>query len=289
MYRININGRITDEGEAHISVLDRGLLYGDSVYEVSLGRAGKILFLEEHLDRLQHSASMIGMNIAAKRQGLKKEMFRTLAAHGGEYCYIRPIITRGSGVIDLDPAAGGPYNVIIIVKDLAENPKEWYEKGVSLSVTRVIRNPVGAIDPNIKSGNYLNNMLALREAKKKGAFDAIMLNAKGLVTESTTSNLWMVRDGVFYTPALGMLEGITRRMLFNVCEKKGLKACEREFTASEMKEAQECFLTSTIKELVPITKIDGEVIGDGRPGKWTRELHRHYRAALHYSGPTRRG
>ena len=282
MYTISVNGTIVEESKAYVPVLDRGFLYGDSVYEVMMTVQAAPVFLEEHLDRLENSANMIGMIIQCGRDRLKQDILHTLKAHGGERHYIRFIVTRGVGEITLDPEGQEFNNVIIIIKDLPTYPKEWYDKGISVIVADIIRNSKRAVDPNIKSGNYLNNILAMREAKKRGAFDAIMLNSKGYVTEATNSNLWIVKDGIFYTPPLnvGILSGITRKALFQVCKENGLTAQELSFTARQMISSDECFLTSTTKELIPVTKIDGRLIGNGFPGEWTKRLHGLYREYL---------
>ena len=280
MYTITINGNvILDKNKARISVLDRGFLYGDSVYEVTMTMKGVPVFLEEHLDRLENSARMIGLNIQCNRDQLKQDILHTLKAHGGTRHYIRFIVTRGEGEMNLNPEEGHSSNIIIIVKDLEKYPQDWYEKGVSIIVANTIRNPKKAVDPSIKSGNYLNNILALQEAKKKGAFDAIMLNNHGLVTEATTSNLWIVKNNIFFTPPLevGILDGITRRTVFRICQKRGLKAREFNFTVEKMKSADECFLTSSTKEIVPVTTIDGHPVGNGSPGQKTKQLLDYYR------------
>ncbi len=278
MYTISINGVIAQENKAYVSVLDRGFLYGDSVYEVTMTVRGVPVFLEEHLDRLENSARMIGMKIHCGRDQLKQNILSTLKAHGGKSHYIRFIVTRGEGEITLDPEEQKHNNIIIIVKNLPTYPQKWYDKGISVIVADTIRNSKRACDPNIKSGNYLNNILAMKEAKKRGALDAVMLNNKGFVTEATSSNLWIVENGVFYTPPLqvGILNGITRKTLFQVCKENGLKAQELSFTAGQMKFSEECFLTSTTKGLVPVTKIDGQLVGSGYPGEWTKRLHSYY-------------
>lgn len=291
MYVINVNGRLTDEAGARISVLDRGFLYGDSVYEVTMTEGGKPIFLEEHLDRLERSAGRIGMEVPWGRGRLRGEVLRTLGTHGGESCYMRLVATRGEGAIALDPGAADGGNVVVIVGDLPERPGWWYEKGVDVVVSGVVRNAKGAIDPAIKSGNYLNNILAMAEARRRGAYDAVMLTAGGLVAEATSSNVWIVRDGVFATPppAVGILDGITRRELFKVCRAEGFPVREGGFGPEEMRGAQEVFLTSATKGLVPVARIDGSPVGDGRPGPRTALLAGRYRehVAAHLRGVAR--
>ena len=283
MYTISINGKVTGQDRGLISVLDRGFLYGDSVYEVSVAWGANILFLEEHLNRLEHSGLGLGMDLRGQREVLAREMIQTLRAHGGGGSgafYVRPIVTRGVGEITLNPEASVRYNRVVIVKNLPEYPRAWYEEGVGVIVAHTRRNPKGAMDPNIKSGNYLNNILAMGEAQRAQAFDAVMLNGEGLVTEGTTSNVWIVRDGTLITPSLdvGILGGITRGALLGICRREeGLEAREQAFGPLELREAQECFLSSSTRELVPVVSVDGSPLGDGRPGPLTRKLHGLYR------------
>ena len=279
MYTININGKITGIDQALVPVLDRGFLYGDSVYEVALGLGERPVLLLEHLNRLEHSASMIGMQIKWGRSQLEQEIVRTLKVHNKKESYIRIIVTRGEGELALDPDAATDNNIVIIVKNVPEFPKRWWEKGMDVAISTIVRNSKDAMDPNIKSGNYLNNILAMREAKRKGMDDAIMLNHEGLVAEGTTSNVWIVKNDTFITPTLqvGILDGITRRVLLEICKINKLSVFERDFTAQELKNADECFLTSTIKGVVPVAKIDGQTIGSGLPGKWAKFLESCYR------------
>lgn len=202
------------------------------------------------------------------------------AGHGR--CYIRIVTTRGEGEITLDPKAAQKQNVIIIGKELAENPATWYEDGVEVIIASTLRNPVKSMDPNIKSGNYLNNILAYNEATEAGYFDAIMLNQDGNVTECTTSNIWIIKDGVFKTPpiAAGLLKGITRENVIHILKEKGIPFEEVNFTGSELKDADECFLTSSTKYLVPIVKIDDSQIGNGRPGKKTLQVLEIFKSQL---------
>lgn len=274
---ISINGQIIDEANAKISVFDRGFLYGDSVYEVTEVRNGKIGFLNEHLERLHNSALKMHMHLQFSYKELEEQIMKVakkLHSAGFERCYIRLVVTRGEGEITLDPKAASKQNLIIIGKELAENPVEWYKKGVEVIIASTLRNPVKSMDPNIKSGNYLNNILAYNEAKEAGYFDAIMLNQDGNVTECTTSNLWIVKDGVFKTPpiAAGLLKGITRENVIKILGEQNIPFEETNITGSELKEADECFLTSSTKYLVPIVKIDNQAIGGGRPGKRTLQV-----------------
>ncbi len=277
--KININGNIVGPEEATISVFDRGFLFGDSIYEVTLTYDGVLYKIEEHLNRLWESASHLDMPISISRKQLTYQMLKTLKALGEKRAYIRVVITRGEGEIGLDPSLAIKNNLVIITKKLPENPTWWYDSGVEVIVASVLRNPKESMDPAIKSGNYLNNVLAYQQAKKQGAFDAIMLNKEGMVTEGTTNNIWIVKDGALKTPPLaaGLLSGITRKTVLELALENKITAKEENFTPEELKDADECFLTSSTKELVPITKIDGISIGSGRPGELTKRLHQIYR------------
>jgi branched-chain amino acid aminotransferase len=277
--KININGNIVGPEEATISVFDRGFLFGDSIYEVTLTYDGVLYKIDEHLDRLWESASRLDMPISISRKQLTYQMLKTLKALNETRAYIRVVITRGEGEIGLDPSLAVKNNLVIITKKLPENPTWWYDSGVEMIVASVLRTPKESMDPAIKSGNYLNNVLAYSQAKKQGAFDAIMLNADGMVTEGTTNNIWIVKDGKLKTPPLaaGLLSGITRKIVLELAFDNKIPAAEENFTPEELKDADECFLTSSTKELVPITKIDGISIGSGRPGELTKRLHQIYR------------
>lgn len=272
--KININGQIVGPEKAFVSVFDRGFLYGDSIYEVTFTINSRPFMLEEHLDRLWFSASRLALPIHLTKDELQMEIEKTLAALGEARAYIRIIITRGEGEISLDPHTATKNNLVIITKPLSANPAWWYEKGVSVIIADTKRNPINSIDPNIKSGNYLNNVLAMAEARDQGVFDAIMLNHQGQVTEGTTSNIWCVKNGVFFTPptSAGLLSGITRQTLISLARDHGMSVQEENLTPKDLHDAGEVFLTSSTKLIVPITKIDSRLVSDGTPGPKTREL-----------------
>lgn len=212
-------------------------------------------------------------------EDLEKDLHKVLKELNTDNAYIRIIVTRGEGEIGLDPALATKSNVIIIVKELPPNPKWWYTDGVHMIISHTMRTPKNSVDPRIKSGNYLNNVMAMNEAKKAGAFDAIMLNAKGEITEATTSNIWIVKNDEVITPPVraGLLGGITRKSLLKIAKDNGFKISERNFDEEFLKSAQECFLTSTTKLLVPITKVDNQPIGTGSPGETTLKLLKLYK------------
>lgn len=274
---VSINGKIGSEGA--ISVFDRGFLYGDSVYEVTLTYKKIPFLLDEHLDRLYRSARSIHMEFSFSREELIKEIYNVIDKLEGDRQYIRVVVTRGAGEISLDPSSASLNNLVIIGRNLPEYPTDWYEKGVAMIITDILRTTKRSIDPGVKSGNYLNNVMAMAEAKKKKAFDAIMLNYKGNITEGTTSNIWIVENDKFITPPLdaGLLGGITRKTLLLIAMKNGLTVSEENITEERLKAADECFLTSSTKEIVPIISVDECIIGSGVPGESTKKLHKIYK------------
>ncbi len=273
-----INGNFVPPEEAFVSVFDRGFLYGDSVYDVTLTYEGIPFLLDSHLDRLESSAQKIAMEIKWKREELTKLIYKGVNKLEGDRHYIRIIITRGGGEIGLDPNLSDGQNLFLIFKELEPYPIEWYQKGVSLVTTEIMKTPKKAMDPSVKSGNYLNNVLALQKAKEKGAYDAVMLNHLGNVTESTSANIWLVEKGTFKTPPLsaGILGGLTRKSVLQIGREQGLEMREIDFNAETLRQADEVFITSSTREILPITKIDGKPIGKGIPGPYTKTLHNHY-------------
>jgi branched-chain amino acid aminotransferase len=259
---ININGVVNKAQDAKISVFDRGFLYGDSIYEVFPIFAGQPLFYDEHIERLWNSASLIHMPIQFTKEHLNREIERTLKESSFDRTYIRIILTRGISSIGLN-ASGIEHNLIIISKPLPLNPRAWYEQGVSVHIASVIRNDPRATNPNAKSGNYLNNVLAHLEAKKLGFFDAVMANKQGNITEGTTNNIWMIKDKVIKTPPVeaGLLRGITRDKIISLLDDYQFE--EVNFSIDEFKNCDEAFLTSSTKGIVPITKIDDRSLKKG--------------------------
>lgn len=281
---ININGKIyRDQKQAKISIFDRGFLYGDSVYEVTETLHYFPIKLAQHLDRLYESAFKIGLKISVTKEFITEKIYELIKELNISKTYIRMIVTRGEGEIGLDPHLAFQQNLVLIIKELPPNPEWWYEEGVPMIISKTIRNSIMAIDPSIKSGNYLNNVLAIQEAKELKAFDAIMLNQEGYVTEGTSSNIWMItEDDRIWTPALeaGILKGITRETLIHLMHDHDFKIEEKLFIPQDLKNAKECFLTSSTRHIVPIIKIDDKVIGNGRPGIVTNRLIKIYREDL---------
>jgi branched-chain amino acid aminotransferase len=253
----NVNGEITLLEEARISILDRGFLYGDSVYEVFRTYSGVPLFCHEHFERMENSARLIEMTISQSREEMLEEMRRTAAAANvpkGEDIYVRWHVTRGTGALDLVPAADLRSSYVIIVKEVPKWNPEFYSRGLRLAVTRVRRNPVESLSPDIKSGNYLNNILGVAEAVKTGADDCLMLNPSGVVTEASNSNVHFVIEGQLVTPSFesGVLRGITKAAIGRLSAAHGFNLHDRLLPASALMKATECFVTSATREVMPV-------------------------------------
>jgi branched-chain amino acid aminotransferase len=256
----NVDGNVTPLEDARISILDRGFLYGDSVYEVFRTYDGIPLFCHEHFDRMDNSAQLIGMQISQSRDELLEEMRRTAAAApvpAGQDVYVRWHVTRGAGPLDLVPTAGLKSSYVIIVKEVPAWNPEFYTTGTRLAVTGVRRNPVEALSPDIKSGNYLNNILGVQEAIKLGAHDCLMLNPAGIVTEASNSNAFFVIDGRLVTPSVrsGVLRGITKATIQRIGAAHGFAVEEVDIRASDLERATECFVTSATREVMPVAGV----------------------------------
>lgn len=272
--KININGNMR-EG-ASISVFDHGFLFGDSVYEVVGTRENKPRRLERHLKRLRVSAAGIELVIPYDDPWFIQQVNDTLQAAGNEESYVRIVVSRGEGEIDIDPISCKTPNVIVYVTDAKIYPKEYYENGVQIALVSIKRNPKEALNPGIKTGNYLNNVLAIMEARKLGAKDALMLSPFGFLTECTTSNFFFVQGGRVFTPSLdcGILSGITREVVIQLAGENGILVEEGAWPAEALEKAEECFLTGTLKRVMPVTQLDGKMIGDGKPGPITLKIMR---------------
>jgi branched-chain amino acid aminotransferase len=278
--KINVNGVIQDE--AFISVLDHGFLFGDSVYEVICTYQGKPYFLDEHLKRLYASASGISLKIPYDQKWIKTQVQATLDFADNPESYIRIIVTRGVGDLDIDPSSCFKPNLIIFVKNISQIPNEKYEKGISVALVSIKRNSRDALDPAVKTGNYLNNVLARVEAQKMGAVDAIMVNSWGQLTEGTTSNLFFVREGRLLTPkkGCGILSGITREKIIQLAHANGIPLEEGAWPGEELLKAEEIFLSGTVKRIMPVSILDNRPVGIGKPGPITQKMMRLYSELL---------
>jgi branched-chain amino acid aminotransferase len=273
--RVHVDGHICLPEDAKISVFDRGFLYGDSVYETIGTVRGRLFALSDHLDRLERSAHRLSLRLPPRAQ-IEKAILDTVVAAGNEESRVRVMVTRGSGKLDLDPASAGEPCLVVIAGPLGGPTPEMYDRGVAVAIVSVTRNLPGAIDPAIKSGNYLNNVLALSEARRQpGVHEAILLAAGGSVAEGASSNIFMVKAGELLTPALsvGILDGITRGKVIQLARGAGIVSRELDFLApDQLREADEVFLTSAARGVLPVTRVDGKAVGDGNPGPVTRRM-----------------
>jgi branched-chain amino acid aminotransferase len=273
MTRVYINGKLYDKEDAKVSVYDHGLLYGDGVFEGIRVYNGKVFRHREHIDRLYESAKAIALEIPISPAEMTKAVEDTVKANSKVEGYIRLVVTRGPGTLGLDPRSCKP-NVIIIVDDISLYPKELYENGLKIVTSSLIRNHPNALNPRIKSLNYLNNILAKIEAIRAGCLEALMLNHKGEVAECTGDNVFVVKKGVLRTtpPDAGILEGVTRNAVMELARKAGIPLVETTMTRHDIYAADECFLTGTAAEVIAVTECDGRVIGSGKQGPITKQL-----------------
>lgn len=281
---VNVNGRISDQEHASVSVFDHGFLYGEGVYETLRTYNGQPFLFDRHVRRLRASAGMLALPIPLDDGAIGARFSETMAAArlGGETgreAYLRILVTRGVGELSYDPAACPAPSVVIIVKPHVNPPPAVYDRGVRVALVPIVRNHPGSVNPLIKSNNLLNNALAMQEAFRRGAFEGVMRNYRGELSECTQSNLFVVRSGAALTPALdsGLLPGITRAFLFEVGAEIGIPVHEAVLHDSDLLDADEAFLTSTTREAVPIVQVDDRTIGKGVPGPVTRALLEGYR------------
>jgi branched-chain amino acid aminotransferase len=276
----SVDGVVLPAAEARISVLDNGFTFGDSVYETLRTYGGRPFHLGRHLARLRASANRVGIALPLADADLAERLDALLVRSGPGERYIRVIVSRGVGDVSYHfERIAGP-TVVMITKPFAPMPAALYDDGIDVVVTRVRRNHPDTVDPAIKSGNLLNNILAVREAQARGAFEPILLNLEGNVAEGASSNVFVVSGGALVTPPLeaGILAGVTRALVLEIARAQGLVAREETVTPAAFSGADEAFITSTLKELVPIRRIDGAPVGDGRPGPVTLQLLRAFRA-----------
>jgi len=284
--KIYIDGKYRSEKEAKISVFDHGLLYGDGIFEGIRAYNGRVFRLKEHIDRLFYSAKAILLDIPISHAEMVEAVVETCRKNGLRDGYIRLVVTRGVGTLGLNPNRCKNPSVIIIAGKIQLYPEELYQKGMEIVTVPTVRNLHSAVNPAIKSLNYLNNILAKIEANNAGCEEAVMLNAEGFVAECTGDNLFLVSGGKLLTPPLsaGALHGITRQVVIDLAKEAGLGVAEPNLTRYDLFNAEECFLTGTGAELVPVVKIDGRVIGSGKPGPVTRKLVTRYHALTKVSG-----
>jgi branched-chain amino acid aminotransferase len=284
---VYIDGEYVPQEEAKISVYDHGFLYGDGVFEGIRAYHGRVFKLDEHINRLFRSAKAIMLEIPLTRDEVKAAVLGSLKRNGLSDGYVRLIVTRGRGDLGLDPrkCLGGP-SVVIIADHIALYPKEMYEKGLEVVTVATRRNLPEAINPAIKSLNYLNNIVAKLEVIRAHLLEGIMLNHQGYVAEATGDNIFIYRQNRLVTPPLsvGILQGIRRDTVIDLAQEAGIAVVEEVFNQYDLYNAEECFLTGTAAEIVPVVKVDGRVIGTGEPGPITRDLTTRFRQLVATTG-----
>jgi branched-chain amino acid aminotransferase len=273
---VNVNGHISADHAAVISVFDHGFLYGEGIYETLRTYNGRLFLFDRHLRRMRNSARLIDLALPFTDQELAAHIHDTIGAANlaGKEAYVRVMITRGIGDLTYDPKATPTPSWVIIVKALGSPPAEIYERGVNVALVEVVRNHPQSVNPMIKSNNLMNSALAAQQALKRGGFEAVMRNYRGELTECTQSNLFVVRNGATLTPPLesGLLPGITREFVFEIGREASIEVREQVLHDDDLLLADEAFLTSTTRELVPIVSVDDRKIGDGQPGPITQKL-----------------
>ncbi len=283
---IFMNGRMVPENEAVFSVFDHGFLYGDGVFEGIRAYNGRVFRLEEHIRRLYESAHSIMLPIPSTQQEMIRAVVDTVNANGLRDAYIRLVVSRGVGDLGLDPRKCKESNIVIIADKIVLYPDELYEKGLSVVTVATRRNIADALDPKIKSLNYLNNILAKIEANRAGVLEALMISGQGYICEGTGDNVFIVSRGKLITPPpyLGILVGITRDAVIELARQEGIPVQEMPFTRHDLYVADECFLTGTAAEVIPVIEADMRTIGSGKPGSLTRRLIERFRELTQNEG-----
>jgi len=282
-----IDGALYPKSQAKVSVYDHGLLYGDGVFEGIRVYGGRIFKSRQHIARLFQCAERIRLTVPYTRDEVHRLMHDTVKANGLTDAYIRLLVTRGVGSLGLNPFKCPRATVICIADTISLYPPEFYSDGLPIIVAKRPRIPIECLDPRIKSLNYLNNILAKVEAIDAGCLEAIMLNTKGFVAECTGDNIFFVKGGRVVTPPVeaGILEGVTRRFVLNLCKQHNIHAEERDFRTDEVFGADEVFLTGTAAEIIAVRSVDKKTIGDGKEGPVTRRLREAFKAAIAAGAP----
>ena len=277
---IYLNGKLVPEKKALVSVFDHGFLYGDGIYETLRAYKGTVFMLDEHIERLFRSAFMIGLVLPKGHDEIKEAVYQTIKANKHKEAYVRITVSRGPGPLGLDPALCPEPTFVIMSKEFKEYPRSNYQKGVSIAIVNTRRNYKKALDPKIKSLNFLNNVLAKRESIEKGVYEAVMLNHRGHIAEGTISNIFFVKDNVLCTPAtgVGILDGITRRLILDAASELGIKVNEGRFRPEDLYNADEVFISNTTMEVMPVSRIDE--VKAGTKHLITKQLHKAYRKVV---------
>lgn len=284
--KIYMNGKLVDRNQAKVSVFDHGLLYGDGVFEGIRAYNGRVFLLERHIERLYDSAKAIALDIPIARAQMMRDVLRTCRANNIRNGYIRLVVTRGEGTLGLNPYLCKKGQVIIIADRIRLYPKKLYETGLNIVTVGTMRNQPEALNPKIKSLNYLNNILAKIEAINAGCMECIMLNPQGYVAEASGDNVFVVKDDVLITPPswCGALEGITQEAVMALAQEMGYQAVRDVLTRYDLYTADEVFLTGTAAEIIGVTHIDARPVGRGKPGPVTESLSRAFRSLTRKTG-----
>ncbi len=280
--KIYIDGNYYDKENAKVSVFDHGLLYGDGIFEGLRIYNNKVFKLKEHIKRLYMSAKGINLDIGMSPDEMEDTVNECVKKNNKENGYIRLLVTRGIGDLGIDPAKCKKVSIIIITADISLYPKEYYEKGISIITSSTRRIPADCLDPRIKSLNYLNNIMAKLEAKQAGCLEAVMLNKEGFVAECSADNIFIIKEGKIISPKSynGSLEGITRETVFEIAEALSIECREDALTKYDLYNADECFITGTGAEIMPVTAVDSRKIGNGIPGKSTKMLIEEFKSVI---------
>jgi branched-chain amino acid aminotransferase len=278
---IYLNNRLVPDSKAKVSVFDHGFLYGDGIYETLRAYNGVVFKIEEHIDRLFHSAFLIGLNIPKSSVQIKNAVYRTIKANRLREAYVRITVSRGAGPIGLDPALCPAPTFVVIARPFKGYPPSYYKKGVKVAIVNTRRNFNRSLDPAIKSLNFLNNILAKIEAKSEGAYEAVMLNHLGYIAEGTISNIFFVKGGVLHTPetGVGILNGITRMTVIDAARELGIRVREGRFRPGSLCRADEVFLSNTTMEMMPVKAVDG-IRFSVRSGGITKKIHQAYKVKV---------
>jgi branched-chain amino acid aminotransferase len=284
--KVFIDGKFCNERDAKVSVFDHGLLYGDGIFEGIRAYNGRVFRLKEHLDRLYYSAKAILLTIPMSREKIAAAVIESCRQNKIRNGYIRLVVTRGVGTLGLNPNSCKNPSVIVIAHKIQVYPPELYARGMAIVTVPTVRNLHSALNPAIKSLNYLNNILAKIEANNAGVEEAVLLNSEGFVSECTADNIFIIKQNKLFTPPLsaGALYGITRGVVMELARESGIEVSEPNLTRYDLFNADECFLTGTGAEIMPIVKIDGRVIGSGKPGPLTKKLVGEYHSLTKASG-----